>query len=76
MVRSLILAIFVMSLVSGNVYAHGTAIYVSTPVSAPLGFGWVAWISAFILIVAHAVLLKRFRQGSRQSRKLYKGFTL
>jgi hypothetical protein len=29
-------------------------------VSAPRDFGWVVWVSVFILIVAHAVLLNKF----------------
>jgi hypothetical protein len=63
-IGSLISAVFAIILFTGNVYAHGTAIYVSTPVSAPRDFGWVVWVSVFILIVAHAVLLNKFMRVS------------
>jgi hypothetical protein len=60
MVRSLISAFFVISLFSDSIYAHGTSIYVSTPVSAPNNYGWVVLISTFILIVTHAILFRKF----------------
>lgn len=51
-------AVFVLLLAGDFAYAHGLAIYVSTPVTPPLGFGWVTPLLAAILVVLNVALIR------------------
>jgi hypothetical protein len=59
--QNLMATIVVTGVLSGAAYAHGTAIYVSTPVSPPAGFSWVVWVSAALLVGAYTILFRRFK---------------
>lgn len=57
MTRATPLAILLaITLLSAPAYAHSYCIYVSTPLSPPMGFGWIAWSSWIALIGLNAGL--------------------